>query len=256
MIKVSDDQKAILTPLFDGIHDSLIISCIQNYFGSAWVDDIVKPASGMILSGDFCFLAGEPSEEFLRSLEENFKGRELVVISDSPQWDVTIEKVFGIRCKKTERHAIKKEGDIFDRELLKKYAQRLPEGYVLRVIDQSVYDRIMSEEWSRDFCRNYSSWEHFRDVGMGVTAYCGEELAAGASSYTSYREGIEIQIITKEEHRRRGLALACAASLILMALEHHLYPNWDAANMTSAAIAQKLGYHYDKPYEAYDVTVK
>ena len=38
------------------------------------------------------------------------------------------------------------------------------------------------------------------------------ELVAGASSYSTYDKGIEIEIDTREDHRRKGLAYACGAN--------------------------------------------
>ena len=32
-----------------------------------------------------------------------------------------------------------------------------------------------------------------------------------------------------------------------------MYPSWDAQNPASAALAEKLGYHFDKEYTAYEV---
>ena len=46
---------------------------------------------------------------------------------------------------------------------------------------------------------------------------------------------------TREDHRRKGLAYACGAKLILECLERELYPSWDAQNMWSVALAEKLG---------------
>lgn len=80
---------------------------------------------------------------------------------------------------------------------------------------------------------------------------CGNRLAAGASSYTSYDDGIEIEIDTHPDFRRRGLATACGARLILYCLAGGLYPGWDAANPESVALATKLGYHFDHEYDAY-----
>ena len=69
---------------------------------------------------------------------------------------------------------------------------------------------------------------------------------SGASSYSSYRDGIEIQIDTKREYRRKGLASISGAALILECLERGLYPSWDAQNKESVILAKKLGYHYDR----------
>lgn len=65
--------------------------------------------------------------------------------------------------------------------------------------------------------------------------------------------GIEIEIDTKEEHRRQGLAYACGAKLILECLNKGWYPSWDAQNKWSVALAEKLGYHFSHEYPAYEV---
>ena len=41
---------------------------------------------------------------------------------------------------------------------------------------------------------------------------------AGASSYSVYREGIEIEVQTLPAHRQKGLARAASAALILECL--------------------------------------
>ena len=76
----------------------------------------------------------------------------------------------------------------------------------------------------------------------------------GASSYSTYDKGIEIEIDTREDHRRKGLAYACGAKLILECQKRDLYPSWDAQNKSSVALAEKLGYHFSHEYVAYEVT--
>jgi len=49
------------------------------------------------------------------------------------------------------------------------------------------------------------------------------------------------------------LATVVSAALILDCLENGKYPNWDAANTTSAKLAEKLGYEFDKAYDTYFV---
>lgn len=76
---------------------------------------------------------------------------------------------------------------------------------------------------------------------------------SGASSYSRYHEGIEIEIDTREEYRRKGFAYICGAKLILECLKRNLYPSWDAHNKASVALAEKLGYHYDHTYTAIEI---
>ena len=74
---------------------------------------------------------------------------------------------------------------------------------------------------------------------------------AGAGSYCVYRGGIEIEIDTRADHRRKGLAAACGARLILECLDRGLYPSWDAIDLRSAVLAEKLGYHRGEAYVTY-----
>ena len=121
------------------------------------------------------------------------------------------------------------------------------------MIEKEDVAALMQEEWSHDFCCNYKDANDFMQRGIGVVICDEDEIVAGASSYTSYREGIEIEIITRQDYRKKGLAHASGAKLILECLQRGLYPNWDARNMTSVRVAKDLGYTYLAPYTVYEV---
>ena len=67
------------------------------------------------------------------------------------------------------------------------------------------------------------------------------------------KHGLEIEVDTVEEERRKGLATAASAALILRCLDEGLYPSWDAQNMLSVHLAEKLGYEFDHEYTVYEV---
>lgn len=77
-----------------------------------------------------------------------------------------------------------------------------------------------------------------------------------ATSYTIYDEGIEIEVCTHPDHRRKGLATIVCAALILYCLDRGKYPNWDAANLNSVALAQKLGYTMEELCDTYYIKHK
>ena len=64
---------------------------------------------------------------------------------------------------------------------------------------------------------------------------------------------LKLKLLLICDHRRKGLATVVSAALILDCLEKGKYPNWDAANSTSAKLAEKLGYVFDKAYDTYFV---
>ena len=110
-----------------------------------------------------------------------------------------------------------------------------------------------SEMWSADLVSQFSSYEKYHELGIGVVICKDNFIVSGASSYSRYQEGIEIEIDTKEEYRRKGLASVCGAKLILECLKRNLYPSWDAQNKASVALAEKLGYHYSHAYTAIEI---
>lgn len=129
----------------------------------------------------------------------------------------------------------------------------LPEGYELKAIDEKIYDMCLKEPVTRDFVSTFESKEEYLEIGRGMVILKSGRIVAGASSYTRYKEGIEIEVDTAEEERRKGLATVACAALILRCLEEGLYPSWDAQNRISVHLAEKLGYEFDHEYAAYEV---
>ncbi len=99
----------------------------------------------------------------------------------------------------------------------------------------------------------FESKDKYLEHGLGMVVLKNNEIVAGASSYTSYKEGIEIEVDTKEEERRKHLATSVCAALILECLKRGLYPSWDAQNLASVHLAEKLGYEFDHEYIVYEV---
>lgn len=255
MVKLTKENMKLIAPLFDSCGDTTILSCLQGYMGDAWADCGESPKSAQIVTGDFCFFAGVPDEELAGNIPAVFASEKIIMIPPTPVWGEMLERMYGQRCKKSTRYALKKEPEAFDRENLRRIIDSLPEGYELAPIGERLYDSVQKEAWSKDFCANFKSYAEFEARGLGFVAVRGGETVCGASTYNYYDGGIEIEIGTKTEHRRKGIAAACAARLILTCLDMGLYPNWDAANSMSAALAQKLGYHLDREYDSYQVMV-
>ena len=234
--------------LFAGWQETLIWSCLQGVMGSIYASGV---DSAMALIGDFCFLAGEPDEELLHFRPNGYENRYLILVPQNEAWSRLIEETYDETMRRTERYAIRKEPDVFDRVHLKEAVKALPEGCTLHRIDEKWYQECLRHDWSRDLVSTYRDYEEYQKLGHGIVAEDQGELVAGASSYTSYQEGIEIEIDTRQDHRRKGLAYACGAQLILDCMDRGLYPSWDAHNMGSVALAEKLGYHFDHAYPVY-----
>lgn len=254
MISRLEDPKCA-EQLFAGWEETLIWSCLQGVMGAVYGDDPHRPRSAVAALGDFWFFAGEPLRELVLYQPEGQEREFRILIPQSEAWGSVIQDALGTHATKRVRFATKKEPGVFDREKLQRAADSLRDGYTLRMIGEELYHRCREQDWSRDLVSNYEDYDRYRELGIGVMALADGLPVAGASSYSTYEGGIEIEIDTREEYRRQGLAYACGAGLILECLRRGLYPSWDAHNRGSLALAEKLGYHFDYEYEAYEVFV-
>lgn len=250
------DRRGVLEPLFSGTEETMIRSCLEGSMGDAWADDPVRPRAALVLTADFGFLAGDPGSPWVRrlgALSAHFRDF-TILVPCGEGWDRVIEETWPGRWRRITRYAIRKEPGIFRRERLEALADP-PAGFRVEPIGESLYHRLLETDWGRDLCRNLSPWPVYREKGLGFAALWKGEPVSGASSYTVYRGGIEIEVDTRPDFRRRGLARACSARLILACLDRGLYPSWDAANPGSVALAEQLGYRFSHGYPAYEVNM-
>lgn len=252
MEAIQQEHMHQIASLFEGWNETMIWSCLQGYMGRAWADCAARPSSAQIVVGDFCVLAGEPNRELAGHIPLDHPTDCLLMIPQTEEWAKLIEACHP-NSERFLRYAIHKDRDAFDRQKLQGFVEQIPTGYRLEMIDEHLYHLAKTQEWSRDLCSQFPTYAQYAAQGIGVMALLGDLPVSGASSYTVYQGGIEIEVDTQEQHRQRGLALACAAKLILTCLDRGLYPSWDAHDLRSVALAEKLGYQMEKPYVAYCV---
>lgn len=253
IVELKQPEKA--ASLFSGWQETMIWSCLQGVMGRIYGDSPIMPSSAVAQLGDFCFFAGEPSREMLLN-EAIFHDREfMILVPQTREWADLMEACYGSKASRVTRYAIQKEPGGFNRELLQGIVDGLPHGYQLQMMDEPLFWRCREIPWCRDWVAQYDSYAHYQRYGLGAVILKDGVPVSGASSYSSYRGGIEVEIDTREDYRRRGLACVCGAKLILECLKRGWYPSWDAQNLWSVALAEKLGYHVDHEYAAYEVKI-
>lgn len=247
-----------IAPLFDGWEETMIWSALGGCMGEVWcLENEPTPRVALVSISDFVFLAGDDAlpdaKELVLAFLDKMGERNVIIAPQNDAWLQLLEELIGNSAKKYERYAIKKDPDAFDQKRLYQYANAIPTEFTLRPIDAELYPIVMATEWARDFCSSFSSCEDFIANGLGVVALREGEIVGGCSAYAYYPGGIEIEVDTRHDMRRRGIALACSAQLILNCLKRGLYPSWDAANRMSVALAEKLGYEEKGAYTVYEI---
>lgn len=249
--EITDTKK--VSSLFDKWEESLIWSCLQGIMGKIYADDPRAPAAAMAIIGDFSFYAGNAAIELV-SYKPGWCTQDfMIMIPQNDSWKKAILDFYGSRATVISRYATKKEPHIFDIKKLEKAAASLPEQYDLSMIDEQLYHLCRAESWSADFVSQFPDYEAYRKWGIGAVIRKENMIISGASSYSRYKDGIEIEIDTRESYRRRGFAYICGAKLISECAKRNLYPSWDAHNKGSLALAEKLGYHYSHTYTAIEI---
>ncbi|MGE7851993.1 GNAT family N-acetyltransferase [Bacillus paramycoides] len=244
-----------LVSMFEDFNNVVLLSYLQGHMGTAWVNDLENPTVAQITVGIFTFYGGDPTavetEELLRNIPER-----ILVIVNSDEWKKRLEAFHERKIDKILRYKFKRNPELLNRMKLKSFITVLPNGYELRKIDKYIANNPTLHKVSEDFTSQFSSIDDYVNRGVGYSILYNGEVVCGASSYSIYDDGIEIEVATDPNHRRKGLATVVSAALILDCLENGKYPNWDAANNTSAKLAEKLGYVFDKAYDTYFVNTR
>ncbi len=236
------DSLKQLTPMFRNNPPNFVIDMVlEGIAGSAYVDQPSNPQVVMLAYADLVAIAGDPfhpaAEDLIQSIPFE-KG----ILSASQEWDAQIKKVLGEQIVELERFAFTDQS--LNREHLQTILAHRSADYLLRKIDATLAEKILTlpAPISEDHVHNYGSIEQFLTYGVGYCLLDEEEIVSIASSYGSCSKGIEIQINTIPAYRGQGLAAVVSAALMDDCLGRGLAPHWDAANSTSARLAERLGY--------------
>ncbi|KLA31455.1 GNAT family N-acetyltransferase [Bacillus cereus] len=241
-----------LVTMFEDFNNVVLLSYLQGHMGTAWVNNLENPTVAQVTVGIFTFFTGDPHAKETEELVRNIPDRMLVIVN-SEEWKKRLETFYGRKIDKFLRYKFKRNAEVFNRSKLQSFISALPKGYELRRIDEDIVNNPTLHRVSEDFTSQFQSVEDYLKRGIGYCILYTGEVICGASSYSIYDNGIEIEVATDHNHRRKGLATIVSAALILDCLEKGIYPNWDAANTTSAKLAEKLGYVFDKAYDTYFV---
>ena len=247
-IELDNDNRSSLRRLFHHypcLHGS-VAAVLEGGMGKVFADSRREPSVALAVL-DFHFLGGDPGHENAALLLQVLRPG-AVVIAPTPAWQHLLATTYPGALAPYPREAF--QAREFDADKLRQLCQALPPGFALRPVRLAEVAQFAAE-LDPALVYNFRSHEEFiaRGIGLGILHH--GTFVAGASSAAIGGGKIEIEIQTHPQFRRRGLAAAVAAALILYCLEHGLEPCWDAANEPSSALERKLGFRSTGTYNAY-----
>lgn len=256
MIELGKEKRQIIRQMCEEAYGVLPRGAAEGRMGRVWVPELGKPSFCLIHLGDFAYLYGIcPRGEMAMELKAQLYrqcGHDFITPSNE-RWAEWLEENFAGEYRMLSRYAMRRDKNDFSEEKLEAYIRSVPSNIQIKKMDKRFYHLALKEEWSRDFCSNFESPEEFERNGLGFAALDGRRLVSGCSAYGISQGMIEVEVATRKEYKRQGLGLACSAKFILTCLEQGIYPNWDADNLQSAGLAEKLGYIFEREYQVYQL---
>lgn len=229
-------------------HVDLSIECvIEAQMGKAYVDNIERPSAYKIQVGPFFYFAGDATEEGGQEMLRDIQPWTLFMPS-TEGWLEAGKNMYREKLLGFDRYSFSSE--CLSIEHLEKLSLQSAFSKEIKVIDLV----IASQVWGQDHFLDISDFESpsdFVERGIGYYAAKGRTIIGAAYSSLVCSQGIEVSIFISEDYRRQGMATALAAHLLKWCLENNMDPHWDAANLESCTLAEKLGYLPKGKYQAY-----
>ena len=203
-----------LKPMFEYTNDTVVKSFFDGIFGNAYSDNLDYPNSAVIAAGDFFFVAGDPffAGEVMKLAKDKKMG---TVIPDSEKWFEPLNSQ-GKKLLFLERYQTKIPDDGFNIENLKRIKSEINnhQGLKLEPIDEKYYYKALEEEWSKEFGSNFKDYNEFSKHGFGYVITQNGEIVSGTSTFSYHKNGVEIEVSTREDFRGKGLAKICSAAFM------------------------------------------
>ena len=124
----------------------------------------------------------------------------------------------------------------------------LPDGARVVRLDASL---LRMTEWYEDTLHAFGSAERWEELGLGYAVMIGDRMVAEAMAGPRCRGLLEMGVVTREDHRRRGFG-TLVSRLTARACEERgdrVWWNANADNAPSLAIARRIGFRHERRYD-------
>ncbi len=252
LVEISMNHVNNVWPLFTSFpHDNIIDAVIQGYHGKLYADDLTNSKLAMVVCKDIVYIAGEINEDYKEIILAHIPiGGELHV---SEVWHDYLVRS-GVKLKKFTRYAM--DHQTINSHSLNTIIDHQPKDVEVVFIDEAIYHQLLEEPWGSSLVENFTDYKAFNKYALGYVVKKNHQIVSGTSSFAKFNGGLEIEVVTKRNHRQKGYAKLSAAYFIKTCLEKELIPHWDAANKVSVQLAKCLGYSFKRSYEVFEVVSK
>lgn len=220
-------------------------SILDGFIQGTVYGDSEEPKTILIgTSSGIYFVAGEADNfGFNRFLFELYRKRKsdklrFTLFSSSEKWNCTIRNEFNHEMKQLDRFSFSYN---LDRKIEEK--RLLSSEYSIEKITPEFIK--ISLEFNEEYYTEYwGSPSNFIENGIGFCVVHNGKVISECTSIFSSQDFAEIDIVTHEDYRGKGLAAIIANTFIEHCLKNSVTPKWDCdvSNYSSIKLAEKLGF--------------
>ncbi|MHA2320206.1 MAG: GNAT family N-acetyltransferase [Candidatus Thorarchaeota archaeon] len=234
-----DEDRSKVRPLFDA-HTSaraVIFPALDQGRGSVWTNSTEAPTVARLQLAILNAVVGDSTSPDAIEIIQMIEPMQLVFGHDD-EWSRIIKDLWDERLGIQQRVLF--SPDSLDLVHLRHLRDQLPRGYKLERMDLDTIKRV-DKRIAMHIPTFFGSSEDFYKMGVAYCIKYDDEVISMASTYTPFTDMFEIQVDTADTgHRRKGLATAVSAALMVHALENGIVPYWDAANEASIHLATPI----------------
>lgn len=260
MVELEQDDFEKVLPLYQAGAECfpLILAVIrQKQRGWVFVDNRDDPVSAMVITkfGFMQIFGVEYAQQFDADIADFFAKQSadlpsyLLCYSPPPRWQRRMNMLVPDRVRRRERMRF-----VFHEASADYLGNSIegPSGFELTILDENLIQK--TDHFKLDIgSRFWASAEDFLANGLGVCLMKDGQIAAVCYSACIVDGLAEIDIVTREEYRGRGLAATTARYFIQECMRRGITPTWDCfvSNIASMKLAQKLGFTRSNSYFFY-----
>jgi hypothetical protein len=228
---------------------ALIFPAIDQKRCHLWVDSLETPSIALWKLKILNAIAGDSTNPAAEDLIRKVEPMQALFAPDHA-WENLIRNIWGERTGIQQRTKLSPHA--LDIKFLQELSKNVPDGFTLERMDLETI-KSLDKRLAMHIPLFFGGSREFFEMGVGFCIKHKGKVVSIASSFTPFINEFEIQVDTIDDpaYRRKGLATAVSASLIVYALVHNLIPHWDAANEKSVALALKLGYTNPESWQAF-----
>lgn len=250
IVEWSDEDRSNIRHLFNSHKRAraIIFPSLDLGRGKVWTNSNETPTVARLQLAIINAVAGDSTSpdaaEIIRMIEPM-----QIVFGPDDEWTQLIKDLWGERLGIQQRALLSPTS--LDLDHLRHLRDQLPDEYKIERMDLETIKHV-DKRRAMHIPTFFGSSEDFYKLGIAYCVKHNGKVVSIASTFTPFTDMFEIQVDTSDtDHRRKGLAAAVSAALMVHALENGIIPYWDAANEASIHLALKLGYTNPDHWEAY-----